>query len=71
MFWTNFIGDTKIEIIMCEPHYIKLFLWTYSLVQLNFLTFDIFLKIDIFLTFSHMTHYSNHLNASLAIFKKQ
>ena len=47
-FWAilmTFISDVKIDINMCEPHYVYLFfLWTSSIVQMfNYLTFDIFL----------------------------
>ena len=60
----TFMCDVKIDINMCEPHYVNLFLWTSLIVQVfNFLTFDIFLvflksltsfwQLDIFLTFLH------------------
>ena len=47
-FWAilmTFISDVKIDINMCEPHYVYLFfLWTSSIVQMfDYLTFDIFL----------------------------
>ena len=47
-FWAilmTFISDVKIDVNMCEPHYVYLFfLWTSSIVQMfDYLTFDIFL----------------------------
>ena len=47
-FWAilmTFIFDIKIDVNMCEPHYVNLFfLWTSSIVQMfDYLTFDIFL----------------------------
>ena len=47
-FWAilmTFISDVKIDVNMCEPHYVNLFfLWTSSIVQMfDYLTFDIFL----------------------------
>ena len=63
-FWAilmTFISDIKIDINMCEPHYVNLFfLWTSSIVQMfDYLTFDIFLTTwHLFdnLTFWHMTN---------------
>ena len=53
VFWTilvTSIFDIKIDVIMCEPHYVNLFfLWTSSIVCV----FD-FLTFDIFLTFWHL-----------------
>ena len=42
-FWSAIICDVKIDINMCEPHYVNFFLWTSSIVMFDFLTFDIFL----------------------------
>ena len=44
-FLVTIICDVKIDINMCEPHYVNLFfLWTSSIVHVfDFLTFDIFL----------------------------
>ena len=44
-FLLTIICDVKIDISMCEPHYVNLFfLWTSSIVHVfDFLTFDIFL----------------------------
>ena len=44
-FLVTIICDVKIDVNMCEPHYVNLFvLWTSSIVHVcNFLTFDIFL----------------------------
>ena len=44
-FLVTIICDIKIDISMCEPHYVNLFfLWTSSIVHVfDFLTFDIFL----------------------------
>ena len=65
-FWTilvTFIFDVKIDVNMCEPHYVNLFfVWTSFIVHMfDFLTFDIFFDIltsvwyfDIFLTFWHL-----------------
>ena len=59
-FWTilvTFIFDIKIDVNMCEPHYVNLFfsLWTSSIVCVfDFLTFDSFWHFDIFLTFWHL-----------------
>ena len=64
-FWTilvTFIFDIKIDINMCEPHYVNLFfLWTSSIVYVfDFLTFDIFLTIwhlfDNLTSFWHMSN---------------
>ena len=46
-FLVTIICDVKIDVIMCEPHYVNLFfLWTSSIVCVfDFLTFDIFLTI--------------------------
>ena len=44
-FLVTIICDVKIDITMCEPRYVNLFiLWTSSIVNVfDFLTFDIFL----------------------------
>ena len=44
-FLVTIICDVKIDISMCEPHYVNLFfLWNSSIVHVfDFLTFDIFL----------------------------
>ena len=64
-FWTilvTFIFDVKININMCEPHYVNLFfLWTSSIVYVfDFLTFDIFLTtwhlFDNLTSFWHMSY---------------
>ena len=52
-FWAiliTFICDVKIDINMCEPHYVYLFfLWTSSIVQVfDYLAIDIFLTINLF-----------------------
>ena len=57
-FWLillTFTCGIKMDLIMCEPHCVKLFLWAYSLVQ----QFDI-LKFDIFLTFGHILDILTH-----------
>ena len=68
-FWAilmTFISDAKIDINMCEPHYVYLFfLWTSSIVQMfDYLTFDIFLRtwhlFDIFLIFWVQIAYGSH-----------
>ena len=64
-FWTillTFIFDVKIDVKMCEPHYVNLFfLWTSSIVYVfDFLTFDIFLTtwhlFDNLTSFWHMSN---------------
>ena len=67
-FWPilkTFISDVKIDINMCEPHYVNLFfLWTSSIVQMfDYLTFDIFLTTWHFDTFN-----LNHLSPSQGYF---
>ena len=71
-FWTilvTFIFDVKIDVNMCEPHYVNyFFLWTSSIVCV----FD-FLTFDIFLTFWHLfdilTSFNlNHLSLSQGYF---
>ena len=66
-FWTilvTFIFDIKIDVNMCEPHYVNLLLlWTFSIVCVfDFLTFDIFLTFwhlfDIFYIFFNLNHLS-------------
>ena len=52
-FWAiliTFICHIKIDINMCEPHYVYLFfLWTSSIVQVfDYLAIDIFLTINLF-----------------------
>ena len=46
-FWWPSYVTSKIDVNMCEPHYVNLFfLWTSSIVYVfDFLTFDIFLTI--------------------------
>ena len=74
-FWTilvTFIFDVKIDVNMCEPHYVNLFfLWTSSIVCVfDFLTFDIFLTfwhlLDILTSFWHFDIFLNlnHLGLS-------
>ena len=49
-WWRQKLFDVKIDVNMCEPHYVNLFfLWTSSIVCV----FD-FLTFDIFLTFWHL-----------------
>ena len=64
-FWTIlviFIFGIKIDVNMCEPHYVNLFfLWTSSIVYVfDFLTFDIFLTtwhlFDNLTSFWHMSN---------------
>ena len=73
-FWTilvTFIFDVKIDVNMCEPHYVNLFfLWTSSIVCVfDFLTFDNFLTnchlFDILTSFN-----LNHLSPSQGYFSK-
>ena len=65
----TFIFDVKIDVNMCEPHYVNLFfLWTSSIVHVfDFLTFDIFLTnchlFDILTSFN-----LNHLSLSQGYF---
>ena len=64
-FWTilvTFIFDIKIDINMCEPHYVNFFFffWTSSIVCVfDFLTFDIILTsfwhFDIFFNLNHLS----------------
>ena len=72
-FWAilmTFISDIKIDVNMCEPHYVNLFfLWTSSIVQMfDFLTFGIFLTT--WHLFDILTHQwnLNHLSPLRAIF---
>ena len=72
-FWAilmTFISDIKIDVNMCEPHYVNLFfLWTSSIVQMfDFLTFGIFLTT--WHLFDILTHQwnLNHLSLHRAIF---
>ena len=70
-FWAvliTFISDVKIDINMCEPHYVNLFfLWTSSIVcMFDYLTFDIFLTtwhlFDTWLiTWAHGEHVQDHV----------
>ena len=62
--------DIKIDLNICEPHYVNLFfLWTSSIVQVfDFLTFDIFLQFDILTSF--LIFYLNRLNLSQGYFLK-
>ena len=73
-FWAillTFIFDVKIEINICEPHYVNLFfLWTSSIVcMFDFLIFDIFLTT--WHLFDILTHKLNlnHLSPHRAIFE--
>ena len=74
-FWTilvTFIFDVKIDINMCEPHYVNwFFLWTSSIVCVfDFLTFDIFLTFwHLFVILTSFWHFDiffnlNHLGPS-------
>ena len=55
-FLVTIICDVKIDVNMCEPHYVNLFfLWTSSIVHVfDFLTFDIFLTTCFFLRTWHL-----------------
>ena len=73
-FWAillTFIFDVKIDINICEPHYVNLFfLWTSSIVcMFDFLIFDIFLTT--WHLFDILTHQLklNHLSPHRAIFQ--
>ena len=75
-FWAillTFIFDIKIDINICEPHYVNLFfLWTSSIVcMFDFLIFDIFLTT--WHLFDILTHQLNlnHLSPHRAIFSYQ
>ena len=72
-FWAillTFIFHIKIDVNMCEPHYVNLFfLWTSSIVcMFDFLIFDIFLTT--WHLFDILTHQLNlnHLSPHRAIF---
>ena len=72
-FWAillTFIFDIKIDINICEPHYVNLFfLWTSSIVcMFDFLIFDIFLTT--WHLFDILTHQLNlnHLSPHRTIF---
>ena len=72
-FWAillTFIFDIKIDINICEPHYVNFFfLWTSSIVcMFDFLIFDIFLTT--WHLFDILTHQLNlnHLSPHRAIF---
>ena len=74
-FWAvllTFIFDIKIDINICEPHYVNLFfLWTSSIVcMFDFLIFDIFLTT--WHLFDILTHQLNldHLSLHRAILSK-
>ena len=77
-FWPilmTFVSDIKIDINMCEPHYVNLFfLWTSSIVQMfDYLTFDIFLTtwhlFDNLTSFWYFDTFNlNHLSPHRAIF---
>ena len=71
----TFISDVKIDVNMCEPHYVNLFfLWTSSIVcMFDFLTFDIFLTtwhlFDNLTSFWYFDTFNlNHLSPHRAIF---
>ena len=65
-FLVTIICDIKIDISMCEHHYVNLFfLWTSSIVHVfDFLTFDIFLTtwhlFNIFFITSHIFNFLTH-----------
>ena len=75
-FWWPSYVTSKIDVSMCEPHYVNLFfLWTSSIVYVfDFLTFDIFLTIWHF--FDNLTSFwcfdisfnLNHLSSSQGYF---
>ena len=72
-FWWQSYVMSKIDINMCEPHYVNLFfLWTSSIVYVfHFLTFDIFLTI--WHLFDNLTSFwpffnLNHLSPSQGYF---
>ena len=75
-FLVTIICDVKIDVIMCEPHYVNLFfLWTSSIVYVfDFLTFDIFLTIwHLFDNLTSFWHFDisfnlNHLSPSQGYF---
>ena len=75
-FLVTIICDVKIDVKMCEPHYVNLFfLWTSSIVYVfDFLTFDIFLTIwHLFDNFTSFWHFDisfnlNHLSPSQGYF---
>ena len=55
-FLVTIICDVKIDVNICERHYVNFFLWTSSIVQVfDFVTFDIFLTTWHLLTFWHIT----------------
>ena len=70
-FWAillTFIFDVKIDVNICEPHYVNFFLWTSSIVcMFDFLIFDIFLTT--WHLFDILTHQFNlnHLSPHRAI----
>ena len=67
-FLVTIICDVKIDISMCEPHYVNLFfLWTSSIVHVfDFLTS--FWQLDIFLTTWHLFwHMSNGTHGWMGI----
>ena len=75
-FWWPSYVMSKIDINMCEPHYVNLFfLWTSSIVYVfDFLTFDIFLTIwHLFDNLTSFWHFDisfnlNHLSPSQGYF---
>ena len=77
-FLVTIICDVKIDVIMCEPHYVNLFfLWTCSIVYVfDFLTFDIFLTIwHLFDNLTSFWHFDisfnlNHLSPSQGYFSQ-
>ena len=72
-FWAillTFIFNIKIDINICEPHYVNFFLWTsYIVFMFEFLIFDIFLTT--WHLFDILTHQLNlnHLSLHRAIFR--
>ena len=75
-FWWPSYVMSKIDVNMCEPHYVNLFfLWTSSIVYVfDFLTFDIFLTIwHLFDNLTSFWHFDisfnlNHLSPSQGYF---
>ena len=75
-FWWPSYVTSKIDVKMCEPHYVNLFfLWTSSIVYVfDFLTFDIFLTIwHLFDNLTSFWHFDisfnlNHLSPSQGYF---
>ena len=76
--WPSYV-TSKIDVNVCEPHYVNLFfLWTSSIVYVfDFLTFDIFLIIwHLFDNLTSFWHFDfsfnlNHLSPSQGYFFKK